>query len=74
MVNIRGETDTITGLYFMPRASAVAERLWSDQSLTIDANVAWKRLHEFRCRMLRRGYRAQPINYADYCPYEWTEL
>jgi len=56
-----------------PRASAIAERLWSDASQTTDADEAWPRLHELRCRLLRRGYRAEPTNYPDFCPFEWTD-
>uniref|UniRef100_A0A1I7XLQ8 beta-N-acetylhexosaminidase n=1 Tax=Heterorhabditis bacteriophora TaxID=37862 RepID=A0A1I7XLQ8_HETBA len=55
-----------------PRASAVAERLWSDPSVTASADLAWPRLHEMRCRLIRRGFPAQPPNNPDYCPYEWN--
>lgn len=53
-----------------PRASAVAERLWSsaDVNNTEDATF---RLDQQRCRMLRRGIPAQPI-LNGYCgDYEW---
>ena len=43
-----------------PRASAVAERLWSDKSVN-DVEEAKFRLDEFRCRLLRRGIEAAPI-------------
>jgi len=56
-----------------PRASAVAERLWSDPEQTKSADIAWPRLHEFRCRMVARGFRAEPNNAPDYCPMEWEE-
>lgn len=56
-----------------PRASAVAERLWSDPQQTYDAARSWPRLHEHRCRMVSRGYRAQPLNGPDFCPDEWTD-
>lgn len=36
-----------------PRASAVAERLWSNPSLTNDTDDAQYRLDEHRCRMMR---------------------
>ncbi|PIO64299.1 hypothetical protein TELCIR_14080 [Teladorsagia circumcincta] len=54
-----------------PRASAVAERLWSDPAATQSADAAWPRLHEFRCRMMNRGFPVEPPNNPDYCPYEW---
>ena len=56
---------------FRPRASAVAERLWSAAENTTDADKAWPRLHEHRCRMLARGYRPEPINGPSFCPTEW---
>ncbi|CAN8018678.1 unnamed protein product [Ixodes persulcatus] len=43
-----------------PRASAVAERLWSSPSVN-DVEEAKYRLDEHRCRMRRRGIAAQPI-------------
>ncbi|EYB80976.1 hypothetical protein Y032_0395g641 [Ancylostoma ceylanicum] len=55
-----------------PRASAVAERLWSDPSATFSADAAWPRLHEFRCRMMNRGFPTEPPNNPDYCPFEWN--
>lgn len=53
-----------------PRASAVAERLWSsaDVNNTDDASF---RLDQQRCRMLRRGIPTQPI-LNGYCgDYDW---
>uniref|UniRef100_A0A131Z0J9 beta-N-acetylhexosaminidase n=1 Tax=Rhipicephalus appendiculatus TaxID=34631 RepID=A0A131Z0J9_RHIAP len=61
-------TNLISRLW--PRASAVAERLWSsaDVNNTDDATF---RLDQQRCRMLRRGIPAQPI-LNGYCgDYEW---
>ncbi|PAV73252.1 hypothetical protein WR25_14333 [Diploscapter pachys] len=58
---------------FWPRASAVAERLWSPQEKTQNASDAWPRMHELRCRLVARGFRIQPTNYPDYCPYEFDE-
>jgi hexosaminidase len=52
-----------------PRASAMAEKLWSDESLT-DTVEAARRLEEFRCRLVRRGISAQPANGPGYCPGE----
>uniref|UniRef100_A0A1I8A939 beta-N-acetylhexosaminidase n=1 Tax=Steinernema glaseri TaxID=37863 RepID=A0A1I8A939_9BILA len=57
-----------------PRASAAAERLWSDPEHTKSAEEAWPRLHEFRCRMVARGFRAEPNNAPDFCPQEWEEV
>ncbi|PIO75540.1 glycosyl hydrolase family 20, catalytic domain protein [Teladorsagia circumcincta] len=57
-----------------PRASAVAERLWSDPAQTKSYDDAWPRLHEFRCRMMNRGFAAAPPNAPDYCPFEWDPI
>lgn len=43
-----------------PRASAMAERLWSNDSIYNPDDAAF-RLDEQRCRMLNRGIKAQPI-------------
>ncbi|XP_032804737.1 beta-hexosaminidase subunit beta-like isoform X2 [Petromyzon marinus] len=48
-----------------PRASAVAERLWSDKSVT-DVNDAYSRLAKHRCRMVQRGIAAQPL-FVGFC-------
>jgi hexosaminidase len=48
-----------------PRASAVAERLWSPKTVT-DLDDASSRLVYHRCRMVARGIRAGPI-WCDYC-------
>jgi hexosaminidase len=48
-----------------PRASAVAEKLWSAQD--VDIGPARSRLEEHVCRMNRRGIAAQPPNGAGVC-------
>uniref|UniRef100_A0A7I4YSU6 Beta-hexosaminidase n=1 Tax=Haemonchus contortus TaxID=6289 RepID=A0A7I4YSU6_HAECO len=68
----------VDGTNFMPRmwprASAVAERLWSNLEQTKSHSASWPRLHEFRCRMMNRGFAAQPPNAPDYCPFEWNSI
>ncbi|XP_018019404.1 beta-hexosaminidase subunit beta isoform X2 [Hyalella azteca] len=48
-----------------PRASVVAERLWSDASVNSTSEAA-PRLEEMRCRLLNRGYDAEPLGWG-YC-------
>ncbi|CAF3354484.1 unnamed protein product [Rotaria sp. Silwood1] len=50
---------------FWPKASAVAERLWSAASVN-NSEDAQFRLDVHRCRLLRRGIPAQPI-LTGYC-------
>ncbi|KAK5964188.1 Hexosaminidase, partial [Trichostrongylus colubriformis] len=57
-----------------PRASAVAERLWSDPEQTKSHEASWPRLHEFRCKMMNRGFAVAPPNAPDYCPFEWNPV
>ncbi|XP_078420011.1 beta-hexosaminidase subunit beta isoform X2 [Cetorhinus maximus] len=52
-----------------PRASAVGERLWSSEETT-DISDAYNRLTKHRCRMVRRGIRAEPL-FVGYCDYEY---
>ncbi|XP_041375502.1 beta-hexosaminidase subunit beta-like [Gigantopelta aegis] len=54
-----------------PRAAAAAERLWSPQSIR-DIEEAAPRIEEHRCRMLRRGIQAEPINGPGFCEEEVT--
>jgi len=49
-----------------PRASAVAEVLWSH---VLNETEAKLRLEEHVCRMKRRGIPAQPANGPNYCTY-----
>ncbi|KAK7114420.1 uncharacterized protein [Littorina saxatilis] len=49
-----------------PRASAVAERLWSSKD-TRNLDTAGERLSEHRCRMLRRGLSVGQVSGPDYC-------
>ncbi|XP_049762321.1 beta-hexosaminidase subunit beta-like [Schistocerca cancellata] len=49
-----------------PRASAVAERLWSPMNVT-DIDEAATRIEEHYCRLRRRGINAQPPNGPGYC-------
>ncbi|KAM7392562.1 hypothetical protein PAMA_007601 [Pampus argenteus] len=55
-----------------PRASAVAERLWSAQSVT-DIGDAFNRLSVHRCRMVERGIPAEPL-FSSYCPREYKGI
>eukprot|EP00095_Tigriopus_kingsejongensis_P004123 maker-scaffold122_size333723-snap-gene-2.35 protein:Tk04123 transcript:maker-scaffold122_size333723-snap-gene-2.35-mRNA-1 annotation:"beta-hexosaminidase subunit alpha-like" len=54
-----------------PRASAVAERLWSSQD-TNKVEEAAPRLQEHECRMLGRGYPVAPIVGAGFCHVTWN--
>ena len=53
-----------------PRASAVAERLWSPASVK-DVDAAARRLQEHECRMLGRGYPVEPANGPNFCLVNW---
>ncbi|KAM4532684.1 beta-hexosaminidase subunit beta isoform 1-T1 [Fundulus diaphanus] len=52
-----------------PRASAVAERLWSAKEVT-DISDAYSRLSVHRCRLVQRGVPAQPLS-PSFCPHEY---
>ncbi|XP_044050135.1 beta-hexosaminidase subunit alpha isoform X2 [Siniperca chuatsi] len=53
-----------------PRASAAAERLWSDEKQTSSVDKAFPRLQDFRCKLLRRGIQAEPL-YVGHCKHEY---
>ncbi len=53
-----------------PRASAVAERLWSPAEVKNEDDAA-RRLEEHQCRMLSRGYSVQPQVGAGFCHVVW---
>ncbi|XP_061451741.1 beta-hexosaminidase subunit alpha isoform X2 [Rhineura floridana] len=67
-----GEYVDVTNLTprLWPRAGAVAERLWSNQTVR-NLEDAYMRLVDFRCVLLRRGIRAEPL-FTGYCDYEYT--
>ncbi|XP_068240114.1 beta-hexosaminidase subunit alpha-like [Palaemon carinicauda] len=44
-----------------PRASVVAEKLWSSAAQTNSTEKAVPRLEEHRCRLLDRGFRVEPL-------------
>ncbi|CAJ1056630.1 beta-hexosaminidase subunit alpha isoform X1 [Xyrichtys novacula] len=56
-----------------PRASAAAERLWSDEKQTFDVNKAFPRLKDFRCKLLRRGIQAEPL-FVGHCKHEYQGI
>ncbi|TRY95334.1 hypothetical protein DNTS_034097 [Danionella cerebrum] len=56
-----------------PRACAAAERLWSNEQLTLNADLAFPRLKEFRCELLRRGIQAEPL-FVGHCKHEYDGL
>lgn len=58
------DEDTIDSRIW-PRAAAVAERLWSPMSVA-DVDAATSRLMAFRCLLVARGIRANPI-LPDFC-------
>ncbi|KAL4658709.1 beta-hexosaminidase subunit alpha-like [Arapaima gigas] len=59
--------------YLWPRASAAAERLWSDEAQTSSVSQAYPRLADFRCRLLRRGVQAHPL-FVGHCKHEYEDL
>jgi len=53
-----------------PRASAVAERLWSARDVT-DIKDAQARIHQMKCRMNLKGIHAEPADGPSACPIEF---
>lgn len=51
-----------------PRASATAEKLWSQADVT-NVDEAMERMEEHYCRMRLRNIPAQPPNGPGYCLY-----
>ncbi|XP_075753666.1 beta-hexosaminidase subunit alpha isoform X1 [Pelodiscus sinensis] len=66
-----GEYVDVTNLTprLWPRAGAVAERLWSNETVR-DLQDAYARLAGFRCTLLRRGVQAQPL-FTGFCDVEY---
>ena len=56
---------------FWPRASAPAERLWAPEYLT-DVKFMEPRIEAHRCRMVYRGYPAEPTLSRGHCHVEYT--
>ena len=56
-----------------PRASAVAEKLWSPSHIK-NKDLAAPRLQEHECRMLQRGYRVEPSNGPGFCDIDWNNM
>ena len=54
-----------------PRASAVAERLWSAKEVR-NSLEAKHRIQEMECRLLQRGYPVEPINGPAFCGVDWN--
>jgi hexosaminidase len=56
-----------------PRASAVAERLWSAETVT-DVNAAAERIQAFHCLLQLRNIPAQPPISTQPCIFEWNQV
>ncbi|CAG2110052.1 unnamed protein product, partial [Medioppia subpectinata] len=54
-----------------PRASAVAERLWSPKSMD-STEKAFNRFHKQTCLMIERGLGVQPCDGPGYCRCDYT--
>ncbi|XP_062858077.1 beta-hexosaminidase subunit alpha isoform X1 [Trichomycterus rosablanca] len=70
-----GEYVDATNLHprLWPRSSAAAERLWSDEEQTTSVDQAFPRLQDFRCKLIRRGIKAEPL-FVGHCKYEYNGL
>ncbi|KAG8184817.1 hypothetical protein JTE90_004915 [Oedothorax gibbosus] len=53
-----------------PRAAAVAERLWSAQTVNSTANASG-RIEELRCNMIKRGLKVEPITGPGFCECDY---
>jgi len=62
-------TNVITNTW--PRASSIAERLWSAENVR-DIDDATKRIFQFTCELIRRNIPAQPATGPSFCPYEYN--
>ena len=52
-----------------PRGSAGADRFWAGDNLSNEAFYRAKsRLQAFRCHMVSRGIRAEPLGPGGFCP------
>ena len=64
-------TNVVSRLW--PRASAIAERLWSAEKVN-NADQAKPRFVENRCRMIVRGLNPEPENGPSFCKYEYKPV
>ncbi|KAJ6664103.1 hypothetical protein lerEdw1_008318 [Lerista edwardsae] len=67
-----GEYVDVTNLTprLWPRAGAVAERLWSNETVR-NVQDAYRRLADFRCTLLRRGIQAEPL-FTGFCDSDYN--